>query len=309
LCACVSFFISIVAHTFFFIPLYDSNNAVVLTSISLPCSTFWSHQCSTHQLALVSWWFPQVNGSGMIIFLIQKRCCSSRDVIEPRLNETSERLITYATSWISRNHSARTFLYNWSFSCRFVFFVHVKTIYWKSSPYVSISFGIISKIAVAHCDPHIQRTVVFVSSNQSSSIFLGVDRERDRICHTVKAPVNVSSNPVKTVFASFADTLFASHTWVSDSWTMIGIRSILAAKHTGITTYHHLQNTLSMLYFFRYRSDWKNHTIRRKKSLIESSIDCTERYLLTLPEKIGTNFTSSNKAVFFSSIPQRSPNQ
>lgn len=68
------------------------------------------------------------------------------------------------------------------------------------------------------------------------------------ICHTHLECGSTSGNQVKVCLASLDAILLTSHEWVSDSWTIIFLRSIDHATTTGNATYHHLQNMTSIRY-------------------------------------------------------------
>lgn len=90
---------------------------------------------------------------------------------------------------------------------------------------------------------------------------------------------------------------------------IICIPNTLAAKLTGKATYHHLQKSAVILYFFNQYKDWQNPHITKNISLILHKIDDTVRYLLNFPANTDTKRTLSIFFAAFDSWESFSPNQ
>jgi hypothetical protein len=69
----------------------------------------------------------------------------------------------------------------------------------------------------------------------------------ESICPIVLECGKTQSKPVKTWSAYLAEILLTSQEWTSDSCTNIFFLRIFDANTTGKATYHHLQNTTSIL--------------------------------------------------------------
>jgi hypothetical protein len=148
-----------------------------------------------------------------------------------------------------------------------------------------------------------------VCCSSSISETLGSSKAGERSWPMTCSFGNELGNQVKTLVAMRAAKRLVMPACVSDSWTIIGILRIYAAIQTGRATYHHLQKSLSILFFFNSFAATVIPAIHFRASWIFCRVDCRVQYLLNFPAGIAMNVTSGNLLADLDSIEFASPNR
>jgi len=149
---------------------------------------------------------------------------------------------------------------------------------------------------------------IFCVSSSTSEPF-GWSNAGERSCPITCSFGSELGNHVKTLVAIRAAKRFVIPACVSDSWTIIGILRIYAAIQTGSATYHHLQNSLSILFFFNSFAATAIPAIHFRASWMFCRVDCRVQYLLNFPAGIAIKVTSGNLLAVLDSIEFASPNR